>query len=46
LDNKLTGEDRLIVIAGTESMEWYPTNQTHGLHLFDAIPFTQFQPLL
>lgn len=36
----LIGEDRLVVMAGEE---WY---QTHGFHVFDAIPFTPFQPLL
>jgi hypothetical protein len=33
-----------MVVAGAESVEWYQTHQTHGLHLFDAIPFALFQP--
>jgi hypothetical protein len=39
----LIGEDRVVVMAGAEEMEWY---QIHGFHVFDAISFTPFQPLL
>jgi hypothetical protein len=30
-------------MAGAEEMEWY---QIHGFHVFDAISFAPFQPLL
>ena len=39
----LIGENRLVIMAGAESVEWY---QTDRFHVFDAIPFTPFQPLL
>ena len=42
----LIGEDRLVVMAGAESVEWYQLHQPHGFHVFDAIPFTPFQALL
>ena len=42
----LIGEDGLMVMAGAESVEWYQIYQTHGFHVFDAIPFTPVQPLL
>jgi hypothetical protein len=41
----LIGEDRLMVMAGVESVELYQIHQTHGLYVFYAIPFTPFQPL-
>jgi hypothetical protein len=34
----LIGEGRLVVMAGVELVEWYQI-QTHGFHVFDAIPF-------
>lgn len=33
-------------MAGTESMEWYRTHQTHGYLVFDNIPLTPFQQLI
>jgi hypothetical protein len=39
----LIGEDELMVMAEAELVEW---NQIHGFHVFDAIPFPPFQPLL
>ena len=36
-------EDGLLVMDGTEFMDWYPT---HGFLVFDAIPFNPFQLLL
>jgi hypothetical protein len=41
----LIGEE-LVVMAGEESVEWYQLHQTYGFHVFDAIPFVPFQPLL
>jgi hypothetical protein len=41
----LIGEDRLIVMAGTAWMEWYQTHHTPGVHVFNTIPFSPFQPL-
>lgn len=35
-----------VVMAGAELMESYQQNQTYGLHVFDTIPLTPFQPLL
>ena len=37
----LIGENRLIVMAGTECMEWY---QTHGFHYYEL--FSPHQPPL
>ena len=34
----LIGEDRLMVMAGAELVEWYQIHQTHGFHVSDAIP--------
>ena len=39
----LIGEDGSVVIAG---VEWYQIHQRHGFHVFDAIPFATFHPLL
>ena len=39
----LIGEDGLMVMAGAESVECYPT---HSFYVFDAIPIVPFQPLL
>lgn len=39
----LIGEDGIVVMAGAEKMEGH---QTHGLNVFDSIPFTPFQPLI
>ena len=33
-------------MAGVELVEWYQIHQTHGFHVFDAIPSTPFQLLL
>jgi hypothetical protein len=33
------GENGLVVMAGAESMEWYPTHQTCDFHVFGGIPF-------
>ena len=35
----LIGENKLVVIAGEESVEWYQIHQTHGFQVFGAIPF-------
>jgi hypothetical protein len=42
----LNGENRLVVMTGAESVEWYQIPQTDVFHVFDAIPLAQFQPLL
>ena len=42
----LSGEDGLVVIAGAELVGWYQIHQTHGFHVFDAVPLAPFQPLL
>jgi hypothetical protein len=35
-----------MVMAEAVSVEWYQINQTHGFHVFDAIPLVPFQTLL
>ena len=42
----LIGEDGLMVMTGGELVECFQIEQIHGFHLFNAIPFTPFQPLL
>ena len=42
----LIGVSGLVVMTGAESVEWDQIHQTHGFHVFDAIPFTPFQILL
>ena len=40
--NTLIGEDGLVVMIGAESNTWFP----YGFHVFDAIRFAPFGPLL
>ena len=39
-------EDGLMVTTGAELVGRYQIDQTHGFHVFDAIPFSPFQTLL
>jgi hypothetical protein len=43
LGGTLIGENGLVVLTEAESVEW---DQTNGFHVFDAIPFAPFRPLL
>jgi hypothetical protein len=40
------GEDRLVVMAGVELVEWYQIHQAHGLYVLDAVPLAPIQSLL
>lgn len=45
VSNTFIGEDGLVVVTGAESVKWYQIHQTHGFHVFDAIPIAPFQAL-
>ena len=39
-------EDRLILMAGMEQMESYPTHHTYGFIVSDGVPNAPIQPML